>query len=104
LLKLDLCSLHFFPAIPFYLPQELLPQEVHFDVYLLAVLLITAAIAGDNVNYWVGRKLGIKLFERFNKLLKREYLEKTHKFYEKHGGKTIILARFFPIIRTSPLL
>jgi membrane-associated protein len=76
-----------------------------FDVYLLAVLLIVAAIAGDNVNYWVGRKLGIKLFDRFNKLLKKEYLEKTHKFYEKHGGKTIILARFFPIIRTfSPFV
>jgi membrane-associated protein len=76
-----------------------------FDVYLLAVLLIVAAIAGDNINYWVGRKLGIKLFERYNKLLKREYLEKTQKFYEKHGGKTIILARFFPIIRTfSPFV
>ncbi|NWF89758.1 MAG: DedA family protein [Ignavibacteriaceae bacterium] len=76
-----------------------------FDVYVLAVLLITAAIAGDNVNYWVGRKLGIKLFDRFNKLLKKEYLEKTQKFYEKHGGKTIILARFFPIIRTfSPFV
>lgn len=76
-----------------------------FDVYLLAILLITAAIAGDNVNYWVGRKLGIKLFDRFNKLLKKEYLEKTQRFYEKHGGKTIILARFFPIIRTfSPFV
>lgn len=76
-----------------------------FDVYLLAVLLITAAIAGDNVNYWVGRKIGVKLFDRFNKLLKKEYLEKTQKFYEKHGGKTIILARFFPIIRTfSPFV
>lgn len=76
-----------------------------FDVYLLAILLITAAIAGDNINYWVGRKLGIKLFERYSKLLKKEYLEKTQKFYEKHGGKTIILARFFPIIRTfSPFV
>lgn len=76
-----------------------------FDVYLLAVLLIVAAIAGDNINYWVGRKLGIKLFERYNKLLKKEYLEKTQKFYVKHGGKTIILARFFPIIRTfSPFV
>lgn len=76
-----------------------------FDVYLLAVLLIAAAIAGDNVNYWVGRKLGIKLFERYNKLLKKEYLEKTQQFYVKHGGKTIILARFFPIIRTfSPFV
>lgn len=76
-----------------------------FDVYLLAVLLIIAAIAGDNINYWIGRKLGVKLFERYNKLLKKEYLEKTQKFYVKHGGKTIILARFFPIIRTfSPFV
>ena len=76
-----------------------------FNVYLLAVLLIAAAIAGDNVNYWVGRKLGTKLFERNSRFLKKEYLDKTHKFYEKHGGKTIILARFFPIIRTfSPFV
>jgi membrane-associated protein len=76
-----------------------------FNVYLLAVLLIVAAIAGDNVNYWVGRKLGTKLFERNSKFLKKQYLDKTHKFYEKHGGKTIILARFFPIIRTfSPFV
>ena len=76
-----------------------------FNVYLLAVLLIVAAIAGDNVNYWVGRKLGTKLFERNSRFLKKQYLDKTHKFYEKHGGKTIILARFFPIIRTfSPFV
>ncbi len=76
-----------------------------FNIYLLAILLVSAAIIGDNVNYWIGRKLGIKLFERFNRLLKREYLEKTQRFYEKHGGKTIILARFFPIIRTfSPFV
>jgi membrane-associated protein len=76
-----------------------------FDVFLLAVLLMVAAIAGDNVNYWIGRKLGIKLFEKYSRFLKKEYLEKTHKFYEKHGGKTIILARFFPIIRTfSPFV
>lgn len=76
-----------------------------FNVYLLAVLLMAAAIIGDNVNYWVGRKLGTKLFERNSRFLKKEYLDKTHKFYEKHGGKTIILARFFPIIRTfSPFV
>lgn len=76
-----------------------------FDVFLLAILLMIAAIAGDNINYWVGRKLGTKLFEKYSRFLKKEYLEKTHKFYEKHGGKTIILARFFPIIRTfSPFV
>ncbi len=76
-----------------------------FNVHLLAILLTSAAILGDNVNYWVGRKLGTKLFERNSRFLKKEYLDKTHKFYEKHGGKTIILARFFPIIRTfSPFV
>jgi membrane-associated protein len=76
-----------------------------FNVYLLAIILMIAAILGDNVNYWVGRKLGTKLFERDSRFLKKEYLDKTNKFYEKHGGKTIILARFFPIIRTfSPFV
>jgi len=76
-----------------------------FDVILLSFLLALAAIAGDNVNYWVGRKFGTKLFERNSRFLKKEYLDRTHRFYEKHGGKTIILARFFPIIRTfSPFV
>ena len=76
-----------------------------FNVHILVVILASAAFIGDNVNYWVGRKLGSKLFERNNRFLKKEYLDKTHKFYEKHGGKTIILARFFPIIRTfSPFV
>ena len=76
-----------------------------FNVHILFVILASAAFIGDNVNYWVGRKLGSKLFERNNRFLKKEYLDKTHKFYEKHGGKTIILARFFPIIRTfSPFV
>ena len=76
-----------------------------FNVHILFVILASAAFIGDNLNYWVGRKLGQKLFERNSRFLKKEYLDKTHKFYEKHGGKTIILARFFPIIRTfSPFV
>lgn len=67
----------------------------------LLPLLMLAAFSGDNTNYWVGRILGLRLFERFNgRLVKREHLDKTHAFYEKHGGKTIIFARFLPIIRT----
>ena len=63
--------------------------------------LMLAAFGGDNTNYWVGRLIGMKLFERFEgRLLKREYLDKTHAFYEKHGGKTIVIARFMPVIRT----
>jgi membrane-associated protein len=70
------------------------------DVRLLLVLLTIAAIVGDTVNYWVGSFVGPKAFSGDVRFLKREYLERTHAFYERHGGKTIILARFVPIIRT----
>jgi membrane-associated protein len=67
----------------------------------LMPLLILAAFSGDNTNYWLGRTLGLRLFERASgRFIKREHLDKTHAFYEKHGGKTIIFARFLPIIRT----
>lgn len=69
---------------------------------ILIPLLFIAALLGDNLNYFTGRKIGIKLFNirPINRFLKKEHLEKTHQFYEKHGGKTIIIARFLPIIRT----
>jgi membrane-associated protein len=70
------------------------------DPYLLVILLIVAAILGDGVNYMVGKYLGPKVFAREYRFLKKEHLLKTQKFYEKHGGKAIILARFIPIIRT----
>ena len=64
-------------------------------------LLILAAFMGDNTNYWIGRLLGLRLLNRASpRFIKHEHLEKTHAFYEKHGGKTIIFARFLPIIRT----
>lgn len=67
---------------------------------LLAPLLMVAAFGGDNTNYWIGRLIGLRLLKQTNGLIKREHLDKTHAFYEKHGGKTIIFARFLPIIRT----
>lgn len=71
------------------------------DVHLLVFLMVCAAILGDAVNYTIGRLFGEKLFSNPNsKIFRRSYLDKTHKFYEKHGGKTIILARFVPIVRT----
>jgi membrane-associated protein len=70
------------------------------DLGLMIVLLIGAAIVGDTVNYWIGSYIGPRAFSGNVRFLKREYLERTHAFYEKHGGKTIILARFIPIIRT----
>ena len=68
------------------------------NVWLMIVLLMTAAILGDTVNYWIGHTLGEKAYE--SKWVKKEYIDKTHEFFEKHGGKTIFLARFVPIIRT----
>ena len=66
----------------------------------LLALLIVAAILGDTVNYWVGHLFGEKLAAKFPRVIKPEYLTKTHAFYEKYGGETIILCRFVPIVRT----
>jgi membrane-associated protein len=72
-----------------------------FDVLWLFILLTIAAVAGDTLNYWVGSYMGPKIFHKEKvRFLNREYLDRTHQFYEKHGGKTIIIARFMPIIRT----
>jgi membrane-associated protein len=70
------------------------------DVRLVLLMLIVAAIAGDTLNYWVGAYIGPRAFRGDIRFLRKEYLDRTHAFYEKHGGKTIILARFIPIIRT----
>jgi membrane-associated protein len=70
------------------------------DPHLVFVILAIAAFLGDSVNYFIGKKIGHRAYSMNNRFIKKEYLEKTHKFYEKHGGKTIILARFFPIVRT----
>ena len=72
------------------------------NVWLLIPLLFMSAILGDNVNYFVGKYIGPRLFEMkgLKKILRKEYLDRTHSYYEKHGGKTIIMARFIPIIRT----
>ena len=76
------------------------------NVYLVGLLLFVAAVIGDAVNYSIGRFIGPKVFEyKDSRFFKREYLERTQKFYEKYGGKTIIFARFIPIIRTfAPFL
>jgi len=67
----------------------------------LYILLSAAAIGGDTVNYWIGHYVGPKVFHKEDvRFLNKKYLDRTHDFYEKHGGKTIILARFIPIIRT----
>lgn len=71
------------------------------DVNFIVPLLIVAAFTGDNTNYWIGRLVGKRLVRIENsRFLKHEHLDKTHAFYKKHGGKTIIFARFLPIVRT----
>jgi membrane-associated protein len=71
------------------------------NVTLLCILLTIAAIAGDTVNYWIGAYIGPKAFTKEDsRFFKKKYLIRTHEFYEKHGGKTIIIARFMPIVRT----
>ncbi len=71
------------------------------NVHLMVALLIGAAILGDATNYTIGQLFGKKLFSNpDSKIFRKSYLDKTHAFYEKHGGKTIILARFVPIVRT----
>jgi membrane-associated protein len=74
--------------------------ESNLSIVLTCLLLIVAAILGDLVNYHIGKFIGVKAFSGKYKLLKKEYLQKTQDFYNKHGGKTIIYARFIPIIRT----
>lgn len=66
----------------------------------LLLFLALAAVLGDTANYWIGHFIGPRVFHENVRFIKREHLERTHEFYEKHGGKTIVLARFIPIIRT----
>jgi len=71
------------------------------NIWISYFTLLVAAILGDTVNYWIGHYIGPKVFSKENsRFFKKEYLEKTREFYEKYGGKTIIIARFLPIIRT----
>lgn len=70
------------------------------NLYVMAVVILTAAILGDTTNYHIGKAFGLKLFSKPSRFLKVEYLHRTQAFYQKHGGKTIVYARFIPIIRT----
>jgi membrane-associated protein len=70
------------------------------DPKLLNLLLFAAVIAGDNVNYWIGRFIGPRAFTGEMRFFRREYLDRTRGYFKRHGGKTVILARFIPIVRT----
>lgn len=94
--------------IGFFLPGDsllftagFLASQDFFNIYYLAIGCFVAAVTGDSVGYYIGHKFGRKLFNRENsKLFHKDHLVKAQEFYDKHGGKTIILARFIPLIRT----
>jgi membrane-associated protein len=70
------------------------------DPWLLGALLFIAAVTGNTLNYWIGSKIGPRVYEKNWRFLDRDALRKTHDFYEHHGGKTIVMARFVPVVRT----
>jgi membrane-associated protein len=78
-----------------------LPGNVPINIHLFVILLFIAAVLGDTVGYWFGRKAGPRIFKKPDaKIFKQAHIQNAQKFYEKHGGKTIIMARFIPIVRT----
>lgn len=78
-----------------------LSTSTPLNFFTAYITLLSAAVLGDSVNYWIGNKVGPRVFAKENsRVFKKEYLEKTRAFYDKYGGKTIILARFVPIVRT----
>lgn len=93
----------FLPGDSLLFTAGLFARLGYMDMSLLTSLLFVASVLGDNSNYWIGRTIGLKLTTlqfRNKNLIKPEYLSKTHAFYEKYGVKTIIMARFVPIVRT----
>ncbi|MBM3261328.1 hypothetical protein FJY93_02815 [Candidatus Kaiserbacteria bacterium] len=96
----------FLPGASMLFIAGLLASQGFFNIWILIPLLTAAAILGDNVGYWFGKKVGVALFFRpDSRFFKHEYLEKAKAFFDKHGAQTIFLARFLPIIRTfAPIL
>jgi membrane-associated protein len=96
----------FLPGDSLLFTAGLLASQGLFNFYILAVLFAVAAIAGDNVGYWFGKKAGSKIWNREDSFFfHKKHVERTHNFYEKYGNKTIVLARFVPIVRTfAPIL
>ncbi|PIR04631.1 MAG: hypothetical protein COV57_03565 [Candidatus Liptonbacteria bacterium CG11_big_fil_rev_8_21_14_0_20_35_14] len=91
----------FLPGDSLLFAAGALAAQGALSIELLIVLLFIAGVLGDAINYWIGRVIGPKVFKyEDSRFLKKEYLEKTHDFYAKYGSKTIILARFLPIVRT----
>lgn len=91
----------FLPGDSLLITAGILASQGHFNVFLLAGLLSVASILGNAVGYYIGRAGGTRLFRREeSRFFKPQYLRQAHEFYEKHGGKAVVLARFMPIVRT----
>jgi membrane-associated protein len=91
----------FLPGDSLLITAGLFAARGDFDIAALLLALIPAAIAGNATGYWIGRRAGVALYRRPDSFLfRREHLQMTHDYYERHGGKTIILAQFVPILRT----
>lgn len=102
-IETGLVAMPFLPGDSLLFTAGLFARSGHLDLTYLVGLLFLAAVLGDNSNYWIGRKIGLKVFSlklRQKPLIKKEYLDKTHVFFQKHGTKAIIMARFVPIVRT----
>ena len=102
-IETGLVAMPFLPGDSLLFTAGLFARTGHLNMAYLLILLFIAAGLGDNCNYWIGRKIGVKIFDlklKGRALVKREYLDKTHVFFEKHGTKAIIMARFVPIVRT----
>jgi len=95
-----LVVLFFFPGDTLLFIAGALCAVGEMNLALLMFLLITAAVTGNTLNYWIGEAIGQKVFTHDYRWLNKDALRKTHEFFEKHGGKTIVLARFVPVVRT----
>ncbi len=95
-----LVVLFFFPGDTLLFIAGALCALGKMDLLLLMLLLTTAAVTGNTLNYWIGEAIGQRVFTHDYRWLNKEALRRTHEFFEKHGGKTIVLARFVPVVRT----
>jgi len=102
-IETGLVAMPFLPGDSLLFTAGLFARAGNLNMAYLLILLFIAAVLGDNCNYWIGRKIGLKVFGlkiKNRPIVKKEYLDKTHAFYEKHGSKAIIMARFVPFVRT----
>lgn len=102
-IETGIVAMPFLPGDSLLFTAGLFAGQGHMDIAFLCILLFSAAVLGDNTNYLIGKHLGLKVLKwqiKGRSLVKQEHLDKTHEFYEKFGPKTIIMARFVPIVRT----